>query len=56
MKRTIGGDQVAVAGGGDVPAGGVVPEAARRPLRELPSSPRTWGMRRGPARSPVPRC
>src|SRR5579863_9025463 len=33
MKRTIGADQVAVAGGGE--AAGVVPEAARRPLREL---------------------
>jgi hypothetical protein len=33
MKRTISEEQMAVAGGGDVPAGGMVPEAARRPLR-----------------------
>ena len=34
MKRTIGEVQVAAAGGGE-PPGGSLPEAARRPLREL---------------------
>src|ERR1700722_13327697 len=34
MKRTIGEVQVAAAGGGE-PPGGALPEAARRPLREL---------------------
>jgi hypothetical protein len=34
MKRTISGVQVAAAGGGE-PSGGALPEAARRPLREL---------------------
>src|SRR5580700_4639749 len=34
MKRTISEDQVAAAGAVEMPAG-VVPEAARRPLREL---------------------
>jgi hypothetical protein len=34
MKRTISEDTAALAGAGDV-AAGVVPEAARRPLREL---------------------
>src|SRR6204780_5691420 len=34
MKRTIGEDMAALAGAGDA-AAGVVPEAARPPLREL---------------------
>jgi hypothetical protein len=34
MKRTISGDMTASAGAGE-PSGGPVPEAARRPLREL---------------------
>jgi len=34
MKRTIGGDVEALAGGGEA-LGGALPEAARRPLREL---------------------
>jgi putative transposase len=37
MKRTMGGDMAVAAGAGEVPggAGAVVPEAARRPLRDL---------------------
>ena len=35
MKRTIGEVQVAAAGVGEEPSGGSLPEAARRPLREL---------------------
>jgi hypothetical protein len=35
MRRTISEDQVVPAGAGEVPGGGVVPAAARRPLREL---------------------
>jgi hypothetical protein len=37
MKRTIDGDAAVAAGAGDAAggAGGVVPAAARRPLREL---------------------
>ena len=35
MKRTISGDLAAPSGAGDAAAGVVVPEAARRPLREL---------------------
>jgi hypothetical protein len=34
MKRTISGDMAVPAGGGET-SGGALPEAARRPLREL---------------------